>query len=399
MSWRDQLRRASFRGVEFHTVSDSATFGRRTVLHEFPFRDLPYSEDLGRKAREIRIVGFVLGDDYLTTLDSLIAAIEQAGPGKLVHPKYGELTVSISGSGVTVEQTDTEGGMARINFACIESGEARFPASQVATQDVLKAVADDGKRTAIAGFLSRFSLDNLPAWAQELSINRARAFLDQVRNVIGPIAGVASGRGSVLGLLDALSPDLGSLLRNGMAFTNEIGNLVDTMRIGLDGRTAVRVFGGLASIGQGEAPLPLTTATRRRDAQCRAALIPYLQASVAIERARAVADIEFTDYEDAVAVRDSVVAQIDTVADTTTDDRVFDALSALRAAVVRDIAARGADLARLVAVTPVTTLPALVLAHRLYQDATLEADILARNRIVHPGFVPAGHALEVPVNG
>lgn len=398
MSWRDQLHRASFRGVEFHTVSDSAVFGRRTVLHEFPFRDLPYSEDLGRKAREIRIVGFVLGNDYLTAVDALIEAIEQPGPGKLVHPTYGELTVSISDGGVTVDQSDSEGGMARISFACVESGEARFPAAQAATQDVLKERAEAGKQVAAGGFLSRFSLDGLPGWAQNMSINRARAYLDLVRSSIAPIAGAASGRGLVLGILDALAPDLATLLRNGMRFTQEIGNLTDTVRQGLDARASVSVLGALGSLGAGEPHLPASTATRRREADNRDALVAYLRADAAIERAHAVAEMEFSDYQEAIAVRDSVVAQIDVVADATPDDNLFNALTAVRSAVVRDIAARGADLARLATVTPDSTLPALVLAHRLYQDATRDAEILTRNPIVHPGFVPAGSALEVPVD-
>ncbi|PTS90230.1 hypothetical protein DBR17_01670, partial [Sphingomonas sp. HMWF008] len=49
--------------------------------------------------------------------------------------------------------------------------------------------------------------------------------------------------------------------------------------------------------------------------------------------------------------------------------------------------------------TPATTEPALVIAARLYADpAQAEiraAEIVARNRVVHPGFVPGGVALQV----
>lgn len=398
MSWRDQLQPASFRGVAFHTVSDSATFGRRSVLHEFPFRDLPYVEDMGRKAREIRIVGFVLGADYLTALDSLIDAIEQPGSGKLVHPTLGELTVSISDGGVIIDQSNAEGGVARISFSCIESGEARFPSAAAATQDVLKTRAGEASLSAASGFTQRFDLDGLPGWAQRLSIDRAQGFLDQVRGAIAPLANFASGRGTVLGILDAIAPQLGDLLRDGHSFTQQVGSLLGALRGGIDAPAAMRVLGTLDTYGAGETHLPATTETRRREATNRDSLVEFLRATAAIDRAHAVAELEFDDFQQAVEVRDSVTAQIDIVADATTDDTLFDALTAVRAAVVRDVATRGADLARLVTVTPQATMPALVLAHDLYQDASRDADILMRNRIVHPGFVPAGRSLEVPAD-
>ncbi|MFX9939048.1 DNA circularization N-terminal domain-containing protein, partial [Acinetobacter baumannii] len=65
MTWRDQLRPASFRGVPFHVTQATGTFGRRSVTHEYPFRDLPYVEDLGRRARTLRIEALLLGEDYM----------------------------------------------------------------------------------------------------------------------------------------------------------------------------------------------------------------------------------------------------------------------------------------------------------------------------------------------
>jgi prophage DNA circulation protein len=396
VSWRDALRPASFRGVAFHVLSHSATFGRRSVLHQFPFRDLPYVEDMGRKAREIRVEGFLLGDDYTTALNALIAAIEQAGPGKLVHPTRGELTVSVTDEGLSVEETTREGGMARVRFSCIESGEARFPTSSVATQDVLRARADDAMTVAQDGFAKRFSLAGLPGWAQNLSIGRAQDLLNQVRSAVAPLANAAAGRFDVLSLLDQVAPGVATLLLGSQSFAGTVAQLLGTLRGGVDAGTAVRILAPLGSYGAGEAHLPAATPLRTREAANRDAMVELVRSAAAIERARAVADLDFADYDEAVRIRDSVVAQMDVVADATLDDALFNTFAALRAAVVRDIAARGANLARLVEVTPPATQPAVVLAYRLYQDAERDADILARNRVVRPGFLPAGTTLEVP---
>ena len=50
----EQLQKASFRGVPFEVTSASLTAGRRTVVHEYPQRDKPYVEDLGRASRKLR---------------------------------------------------------------------------------------------------------------------------------------------------------------------------------------------------------------------------------------------------------------------------------------------------------------------------------------------------------
>ena len=55
MAWRDDYRPGSFRGVPFHLKSSSSTGGRRTVLNEFPLRDTPMTEDMGRRARQFQL--------------------------------------------------------------------------------------------------------------------------------------------------------------------------------------------------------------------------------------------------------------------------------------------------------------------------------------------------------
>lgn len=53
--WRDRLRDASFRGVPFSVEDDEGSFGRRVQVHEYPNRDKPFTEDLGRATRRMTI--------------------------------------------------------------------------------------------------------------------------------------------------------------------------------------------------------------------------------------------------------------------------------------------------------------------------------------------------------
>src|SRR5690606_7676332 len=92
------MRPGSYRGVPF-LVEGSAELelGRRTVKTEYPLRDEHSTKDLGRRARSYQLECLVLGAAYETRRDALIAAFEEAGPARLVHPFWGELRVMLNG--------------------------------------------------------------------------------------------------------------------------------------------------------------------------------------------------------------------------------------------------------------------------------------------------------------
>src|SRR5262245_43356359 len=91
--WRRSLLPASFRGAGFHVELSSFGSGRRIALHEYPKRDTPYAEDMGRRAKRIGVTGYLIGPNYLTPKARLNAALQEEGPGTLVHPTMGELAV------------------------------------------------------------------------------------------------------------------------------------------------------------------------------------------------------------------------------------------------------------------------------------------------------------------
>ena len=86
------LREASFKGAPFHVEETGGQFGRRTVLHEYPFSDLPYDEDLGRSARRFDVQAFFLDR---AAYEAFIAVCESAGAGTLIHPFAGKHFVQL----------------------------------------------------------------------------------------------------------------------------------------------------------------------------------------------------------------------------------------------------------------------------------------------------------------
>lgn len=127
--WKMQLRAASFRGVSFGVTADESEGGRRTVTHEFPQREAPYVEDLGGAPRRFTVQAFVLGSDYMSRRDALEAALQQPGPGTLVHPWYGEVQVSQTAP-YKVRHSAQDGGMAVFQLFFLPRYRAQQPGRQ-----------------------------------------------------------------------------------------------------------------------------------------------------------------------------------------------------------------------------------------------------------------------------
>src|SRR5690348_3948807 len=84
--WRDRLVPASFRGVQFHVEIQARSGGRRLAPHEYPKRDDPYTEDMGRRGRAFSITAYLIGPGFRDDRDALISALETEGPGLLRLP-------------------------------------------------------------------------------------------------------------------------------------------------------------------------------------------------------------------------------------------------------------------------------------------------------------------------
>jgi prophage DNA circulation protein len=92
-------------------------------------------------------------------------------------------------------------------------------------------------------------------------------------------------------------------------------------------------------------------------------------------------------YDDTIGLRNNLTAALDAES-LNASDSTYEALQDARSAVWQDLTSRSRDGARLTTTTPVDTMPALVLAYDLYEDAERATDIVARNSLRHPGFVP-----------
>jgi prophage DNA circulation protein len=367
MSWRDQLQQASFRNVEFFVDDHSLEFGRRVQLHDYPFKDDAYPEDLGGKGEVYTFPAFVIGDDYMTQRDKLIEALNKQGPGTLVHRYLGQ--VRVQGGVQRLRETNKEGGMARFSLVFYKAGVNSNPTSSVDTKQRVSARADSALQVIEQQFTDQYTVSGLPGWVSE----QAQSFLSDLESQF-----------SSLGVVNTTVTD----------YVNLPAGLAGQV-IGLvGGLSSMTQFRKLFSFGNDSATVPTTTPSRIQQAANQAAIINMVQQSAQVEAARASSTLDYDSAQDAIATRNELASALDAQMQTADDDTYL-ALQDLRSEMVQDLTERAAKLKQIRSYIPQATLPSLVIAHSLYQDANRAEDIVARNKIGHPGFVAGGQTLEV----
>lgn len=147
--FQSSLLPASFRGAPFGVLDNRIAVGRRGEVHEYPFRDTPYTEDLGRRARRVQFTAFLIGDDVAAKAQRLLAALQEKGPGQLVHPLFGARSMQVDQPCEMTERWD-KGRYVEFQLSFVEPGEPLYPTDGADTQADVKRAADDAG-TAIGG--------------------------------------------------------------------------------------------------------------------------------------------------------------------------------------------------------------------------------------------------------
>lgn len=412
------MQPASFRGVAFKVDSDDLQVGRRTVLHEYPGRDTPSVEDMGRETREYAISAYLIGPDFIAERDRLIEALEQAGPGELVSPWYGRMNVVVMGK-QRISHSKADGGMCVVSFTFVESGEDEWPTSTPTGSSLLAGRSTSLLDRAQSAFASTFGLDGLPEWMSMATVEHASNLLGDVADMLG------SADGKMSAAMRLMQGDLGVLMpppSTSWIFSRRLADVLDAGKgssttasslLSLSNRTAA------ASQTQTARPVGVwpTSAQDKQQADrlvnsvselVRVNLIASSAQAVALmpqpsqptsTPARAPAldsvvvdtpskAVDMPTHDELEDTRQTVIAAIDKESERTTDDGVYQALRDLRRELVSTLRQQQQHSSKLVTRTPSDTVPALVLAAEWYDDAGRADELIAKNNLSHPGFVP-----------
>nr|WP_311528708.1 DNA circularization N-terminal domain-containing protein [uncultured Ralstonia sp.] len=406
--YSDSLHPASFRGVPFQINGADCGVGRRVQVHEYPQRDMPWVEDLGRATREIALEAFLIGADYIDQVNRLLSALETAGPGKLVHPWLGTMQVCLSAPARV--RFDSGLGLATVTLSFVESGELSFPNPTSSTQATSRLAADGLATAAIQDFAGSFTVVGYQSFVAAAAQGRLATMLGVVG--AGQIAQILGTATSVANLVTQAASFLSNPAMLGQTLLDAFG-LSGAAGAVAAWSNVVKLLTGTASSDAMSARTPVAAATpsrRQIDANAdalyglgRQLLLAQavgisslvgteqdsVQAGISQPQGSALIATQQVTQETMLAVRDGLLSALDAEM-RRCGDAAYEALQQASAAVYMDLTARAQSAASLTTWIPPETMPMLAIAYELYADAARDAEIQFRNGIRHPGFVPPG---------
>jgi prophage DNA circulation protein len=165
LPFRDSWIPASYKGALFFAEATSRDNGRRIITHEFPKKDLPYSEDMGRRAKVFTIRAYCItypitldgangglfNQDYRVVRDTLLNALESQGPGTLVF-STGLPQENVVVTRYRLTEEDRFGGYCTFDIEFAEYGlPPQYLTPSQNTNQALNTAADTLRAQAAAG--------------------------------------------------------------------------------------------------------------------------------------------------------------------------------------------------------------------------------------------------------
>lgn len=406
----EQLQPASFRGVPFEVEASGITVGRRTVVHEYPQRDRPYVEDMGRATRNITLQCFVVGSDYLEQAQALMHELEEPGPGTLIHPWLGEMEVTITS--VSELQFDQGLGVASVTITATEAGDLEFPAVTADEDTEALEAADAVEKSAVEKFCEDFDLSTINEWvdsALEGSLLDALNFVSagDLGKLFDYAEGVANLADKAMALLST-DPKIfatrlaGALGLSRWATTVSAWRGVAKSLKNLCRHDKLKARTKAYAERKGE---PMSDVTRQvmKSQAAIETLVRQLLIAQMVGVSTLVAtskDVSSPDgeedtrtttrsYDEIVELRDELCQVLDDELLMEENDEMYQVLDEARTAIFDVLTHKADALQHVVIVKPDDVFPAVVLAYDYHDDAGRDLEIVRRNSVEHEGFCPA----------
>lgn len=416
------LQTASWRNIPFGVSSIALSLGRKIAVHDYPYVDGVYAEDLGMRGKIFHIQGFIVegGGAYgrAGTLREQMEAFEQAasqwGDGVFVHPTLG-MRPKMCLQGMEIEQ-DLQGRVATIRFSLIENIVSPSSMSNEDTKAKTIAYAGIARDMSIVGVLT--SIKGAVRSYRNGILTVVNRFSTQVRQVVFTATSLFSmitslpgeiGRyiGSSVQDIKKLNKNVDQLIGLGSASRVNVINHLDTLEKALYDMNVEEITKGISGtitavyeanpdpVQALNAMLPFANATSMQadteDGKGFNLLTDLIRRSAVICIAESTANREYISYDDALDTRTLVCGLLDNELKIAGDqglDDTFNALMNLRTCVSKDLTMRGADLATVETIVAATSLPSLVWSQKLYQDSGREKELVKSANPIHPAFMP-----------
>lgn len=406
MGWReDQKEFAKLDGLKFGYEEVSDDVGADVVIHRIASSGRPVLEGISEGEDVFNVIATIVGEEYLVDMDRMIEILKKPRAHQFEHPYRGTFKVGLEGKAKLINRR-TSGGACQFTFKLVVLQDQVFPLIRDARTDVLNQV----------GFLNLALLDaysrrfNVGTFVKQIigTIGIATAVMRAVEGKIQAAMNITSAFGSAV---TGFASQASSLLRNP-------GDMITSMT-----STAIGILGGIQTavddlpsrnsraqntftqgmrlIFDQERPGPSAISTPESRLEEENSIQWWLanRVSFVSGAAEALVDLTFTSSEQVQLFKQEFLTFFDEISlDPDLDDQVYTEIRQLKANVVVFLSAIAQELPELTTYVTYKALPALVVAYEIYGNNEHDLEIVDRNEVQHPMFVPP-RTLEVVGSG
>ena len=445
MSWKDNLLPASYNGVPFKVDEVETVQSRRTAIHEYPRpKDMafesntspyPYVEDLGKGPTIFHIIGFVIMDadsdwNYFEARDALRNELDKPGPGRLIHPSYGERAVSLINEVSIKEEFTKSGGMATFRMEFVEVSRStgiivtRIDPAVEYTQiyedtyvDISKQTFEENYQTMVEVPTETKTLPVVPDVVKSTSLSdilhmyrfawrivqtNPRNFVQQmisifvfdIRRYMNIAPTTVNTAASVAGAIDSIISEIPNLTP--LEYKPIPPNVTSLILLSYFGDEDTTSPGYTYGSKLDSLPNDDSVVTTKQT-ENRIAFTDLVKSMALIYAGKSMLTATYASYEDMAVTRDLYSNRVESILETTTNDELYSMLDDMHSLVITGLVQLGASLKHYVNIAiPAGISTTLTLAYDKYEDIDREEEIIDSNiTITHPGFLPGGESIRI----
>jgi prophage DNA circulation protein len=388
MSWKDRLREASFRGIQFYVESADHATGRDTVVHKFANRKIPYTEDVNKAPETWNIEAYLIGKDYLERRDSLLDAVNQEGPGELIHPYYGSLFVQVGN--VTISYSSREGGMCRFSIPFTEKGEVLYPSSIKDGQASLLGSAERVIADSKSAFDAAYSLISAPGHIVDGARAAVKSATEKFKEGTKLITATADAAANFAYSMKGLQNDVNSLAAAPSKLSERLQYSIGLVsELAEDPKQRSVALRAVAQF-ENNVVVQFETPSREQESVNNDQIVDLVVLTALAYESISLSEQSYSTEVEAAAALSDIEERIRFQLDKCKNDDLFQSLSDLLADLSGLLLDQSIYYRKVISFDSNNCLPAIVHLYDLVGGIDDEQDFLARNNVSHPGFVYPG---------
>lgn len=366
--WTKALRPAAFRGVPFRVDAEAAEGARRLSISPIAYAETSVIEDMGREPRIVSLSAYVVGDTADAAALALSGALDAKGAALLALPMLRPMRARVQAWRLARERS--RGGYVAFEITFIEEGLSAVPFGPVPGAGPIADIMSAG--AAIIGTALVAAMRGASPSRESGSTRAAERAATRMAE-IGPLpTGGDTVAPSTAAATEALAEAAGSIAADPIGFAATL--VIGWRRVALDSNP-LALFSALpaelAAPGEGAAGLAE-----------RAAMVGAL--SIAAMRRTYAARQDASRAREALrlAADDTLAAVGDLGAEA------FHWTAAITGEAARSLSRTAANRAPLARVETPISLSSIRAAFVLYGDPNRAGEIVERNRVATPAFLP-----------